>query len=525
MPAIPPIFAAQYLRMSTEHQQYSIDNQAAAIQEYAQGHGFVIVRSYEDPGRSGLLLKDRPGLQLLLSDALNGKADYTAILVYDVSRWGRFQDTDEAAYYEFLCKRAGIQVHYCTEPFANDGTVLSSILKTIKRSMAAEYSRELGVKVYAGKKRLAQLGFRVGGCAGYGLRRMLLSEDGKRKQKLQGGEHKSLLTDRVILVPGPAKEVECVRLMFRMRLRSTYRTIAEEFNSRGIPHVYGGPWTEHRVRAVLTNPKYVGLNVWGRTTSRLHSRRERITNPDQWVVSSTQFKALVNRRTFDLAQAACPRKELAIPDEVLLDRLRALLAFQGKLSTSVVSRSHDFSPATYARHFGSLRRAFELVGYRLSSGQVRVSEQSNRRRYLQHMVITEIEKCFPNQRRVYVARNCLALAQDSSTSMVPISICLGFTVRRGKSMRWKLHVPLAARHLSRLICLSNLNSDGFVAFYLMPNIQMGFQYWIKGEADPFLRRGKRFNDLAEFCSLMQDAAQDRQAVLDPLPLCAGKPPA
>jgi DNA invertase Pin-like site-specific DNA recombinase len=511
--------------MSTEHQQYSIDNQASAIQEYAQRNSFVVVRSYEDPGRSGLLLKDRPGLRQLLSDVVSGKADYRAILVYDVSRWGRFQDTDEAAYYEFLCKRAGIYVHYCAEPFANDGTVLSSILKALKRSMAAEYSRELGVKVYAGKKRLALLGYRVGGSAGYGLRRMLLSEDGKRKQKLKDGEHKSLLTDRVILVPGPEKEVECVRLMFRMRLRSTYCTIAEELNSRGIPHVHGGPWTEHRVRAVLTNPKYVGLNVWGRTTSRLHSRIERITDPDQWVVSPTKFKALVDRRTFDLAQAARPRKESAIPDKVLLDRLRALLTSRGTLSTSVLSRSHDFSPGTYVRHFGSLRRAFELVGYRLSSGQIRVSEQSNRRRYLQHMVITEIEKCFPNQRRVYVARNRLALVQDSSTGMIPISICLGFTVRRGKSMRWKLHVPLAGRHLSRLICLSNLNSDGFVGFYLMPNIQMGCQYWIKDEADPFLRRGQRFNDLAEFCSLMQDAAQDRQALLDRLPACAGKPPA
>jgi len=163
MPSTSPMFAAQYLRKSTEHQQYSIDNQAAAIQEYAKDRGFVVIQSYEDPGRSGLLLKDRPGLQQMLADVVNGRSNYTAILVYDVSRWGRFQDSDEAAHYEFLCKRAGIQVHYCAEPFANDGTVLSSILKALKRSMAAEYSRELGVKVYAGKKRVTLLGYRVGG--------------------------------------------------------------------------------------------------------------------------------------------------------------------------------------------------------------------------------------------------------------------------------------------------------------------------------------------------------------------------
>jgi hypothetical protein len=34
------------------------------------------------------------------------------ILVLDVSRWGRFQDIDESAYYEFLCRRAGMQVGF-----------------------------------------------------------------------------------------------------------------------------------------------------------------------------------------------------------------------------------------------------------------------------------------------------------------------------------------------------------------------------------------------------------------------------
>src|SRR5208283_2718875 len=113
--------AAQYVRMSTEPQQYSILNQQAAIAEYAKNHGYEVVRTYADPARSGLDIKHRPGLQSLIDDALHGRADFQAVLVFDISRWGRFQDNDEAAYYEFLCKRAGIQVLYCAEPFSNDG--------------------------------------------------------------------------------------------------------------------------------------------------------------------------------------------------------------------------------------------------------------------------------------------------------------------------------------------------------------------------------------------------------------------
>jgi DNA invertase Pin-like site-specific DNA recombinase len=103
------------------------------------------------------------------------------VLVYDVSRWGRFQDVDESAYYEYICKRANVSIHYCAEQFENDGSLSSSLLKTIKRTMAGEYSRELSVKVFAGQCRLIERGFRQGGPAGYGLRRQNKSTDSRLK--------------------------------------------------------------------------------------------------------------------------------------------------------------------------------------------------------------------------------------------------------------------------------------------------------------------------------------------------------
>src|ERR1700737_4464259 len=133
--------AAQYVRMSTDYQRYSIENQAAVIAAYAQVHDLSIIRTYRDEGESGLKLKNRVGLAPLLNDVSSDQADFEHILVYDVSRWGRFQDVDESAYYEFICKQAGIKVAYCAEQFDNDGTMMSSIMKNIKRVMAAEWSR------------------------------------------------------------------------------------------------------------------------------------------------------------------------------------------------------------------------------------------------------------------------------------------------------------------------------------------------------------------------------------------------
>ncbi len=176
--AVPLVPAAQYVRMSDEMQQYSIDNQKAAIQEYASRHGFTIVKTYADIGKSGVVAKHRTALRELLKDVVSGNAGYKAVLVYDVSRWGRFPNNDEAAHYEFLCYSSGIPLHYCAESFANDGTASSALLKALKRSMAAEFSRELGDKVFRGKTRIVQLGFWVGGPPGYGFRRLMVSAKG-----------------------------------------------------------------------------------------------------------------------------------------------------------------------------------------------------------------------------------------------------------------------------------------------------------------------------------------------------------
>ncbi|WP_338318033.1 recombinase family protein [Bradyrhizobium ottawaense] len=96
--------------MSTDHQKYSTENQLATIRRYAEQRGFEITEIFADAGRSGLKVDGRDGLQNLMRSVQSGSAEFSAILVYDVSRWGRFQNADEGAYYEYVCSRAGIRV-------------------------------------------------------------------------------------------------------------------------------------------------------------------------------------------------------------------------------------------------------------------------------------------------------------------------------------------------------------------------------------------------------------------------------
>ena len=80
--------AAAYVRMSTEHQQYSTSNQMDVIREYANRRGLEIVKEYSDEGKSGLNIQGRDSLVQLIRDVQTGAALFSCILVYDVSRWG-----------------------------------------------------------------------------------------------------------------------------------------------------------------------------------------------------------------------------------------------------------------------------------------------------------------------------------------------------------------------------------------------------------------------------------------------------
>ena len=109
--------AAQYVRMSTDHQRYSIDNQVSAIASYAAQNNIEIVRTYADEGRSGVQLKGRLALSEFLADVRDRRANYKTILVYDINRGGAISRQRRSAYYEFACKLAGIEDIYCAEPF------------------------------------------------------------------------------------------------------------------------------------------------------------------------------------------------------------------------------------------------------------------------------------------------------------------------------------------------------------------------------------------------------------------------
>ena len=189
----------------------------------------------------------------------------------------------------------GIDVHYCAEQFENDGGPTSTIIKSVKRAMAGEYSRELSSKVFKGQCRLIELGYRQGGAPGFGLRRMLINQAGESKGLLSRGECKSLQTDRVVLVSGPDNEVQHVRRIYELFTQQGKQEseIASILNADGVVTDLGRPWNRGTVRQVLTNEKYIGNSVYNRTSFKL--KKKHVCNPpDIWVRKDNAFPALVS---------------------------------------------------------------------------------------------------------------------------------------------------------------------------------------------------------------------------------------
>jgi len=388
---VPLIRAAQYVRMSTDHQRYSTENQSDAIAAYAAIHGMEIVATYADEGKSGLNIGGRDALQRLIKDFESDHAGFEALLVYDVSRWGRFQDADESAFYEYQCRRAGVRVIYCAEQFENDGTPVATIVKSVKRAMAGEYSRELSSKVFAGQCRLIELGYRQGGPAGLGLRRLLVDERGEAKGVLTRGEHKSLQTDRVILVPGPPEEADVIRRIYRLFVVTgmTESAIALLLNSEGVLTDLGRAWTRATVHEVLTNEKYIGNNVFNRRSFKLKQHRVR-NPPEKWIRAEGVFEPIVAHADFLKARQIILERSKRLSDEELLDQLQWLLSQHGAISGLIIDERTDMpSSSAYRSRFGSLLRAYQLIGYR-PTRDYRYLQINQRLRSLHPEVVGEI---------------------------------------------------------------------------------------------------------------------------------------
>ena len=259
--------------------------------------------------------------------------------------------------------------------------------------MAAEFSRELSVKVFAGKARVVSDGFFVGPKAGYGLRRLLVGQDGAPKYELRNGERKGIHADRVILVPGPEDEVETVRRVYDLFVNKgvNMSKIARTLNAEGVTNADGRQWQGEAIHTLLTSEKYIGNSVYNRTSKKL-SRNYVRNDPDKWIRFSGAFKPIIPASTFDQARALLRHNACRRSDADLLNTLSSIWCSKGALNIDFLGVNGVPSAKVYADRFGSLLDAYKLVGYRQPFLQGREPNRLLRKK-ISNCIIDGVQNC------------------------------------------------------------------------------------------------------------------------------------
>ena len=354
--------AIAYYRHSAQgKQKNSIELQAEQVKVDAAARGLEIIEEFVDRGYSGLTA-NRPGFQALLA-AVRTRKDFRYIMVLDVSRWGRFIDSNEFGRYEAECNQHGKKVVFVTQDFEAAGPAGRIGLEAL-RFLSAEESRNKSVKVFLGSMKVARQGYRAGAPAPYGLVRALYDERGAFVKFLRKGDGgKSVANERVKLAPGDSREVKVVREIFDMFVGEGLdeRQIANRLNDRMISPSSRGVWLPETVRKILRDQQYTGAIVYNRTSQKLRSRRK--PNPGgEWVITRGAFDAVVTEDVFELAASRFRERGLRLKSDVMLSHLRRLYDRFGVVTGRMVEKDEESpTPRMYVKRFGSITGAVQQL--------------------------------------------------------------------------------------------------------------------------------------------------------------------
>jgi DNA invertase Pin-like site-specific DNA recombinase len=291
--------AAGYLRRSTDKQDASIADQTKAVQQYADEHGYQLVRWYTDDAISGDATEDRAAFQHLHEDAIR-RADFKVILCWDQDRFGRF-DSIEAGYWIHPLRKAGVRLVTVVDGPVDWDTFTGRVMNLIKQEGHHEYLQKLSRDVTRGQLEAAGNGSWLGS-APYAYH-----VEGPRKNKR-------------LVIDDPAK-VRVVQRIFREYVEEglSLHAIANRLNADGIASPAGKlkGWRWGSVKVLLQNPAYVGDHAGCRyAKGKYHSiEKGRIAKgqgyrrraEEEWVVRRDHHEAVIDRVTFAKAQAILAR--------------------------------------------------------------------------------------------------------------------------------------------------------------------------------------------------------------------------
>jgi DNA invertase Pin-like site-specific DNA recombinase len=432
---------ALYIRRSTNErlQADSLKVQEQILRTYAREHKMEVVETFTDSA-SGTSTKHRTAFLRMVERITHG-APFNAVLVRDVSRFGRFFDVDEGAFFEVLFLGHGVRTVYCEEVFTSDTSPMASLLKSVRRVMASEYSRDRSRLVRYAQSRATRLGFMAGGPPPYGMRRAMVTPGGRHVQFLDRGEWKALANHRTRLVAGAPEAVATIRRIFdlydRDGLGST--TIARTLNEAGIRTPCGSHWYDNSVLLVLSNSRYAGLGSYRPTWKGISDPLSVEQLVDLTVRDAAGHEAIIDIEQFRRVEARLNSLTSRRSSETLAVEARIAFEQHGCVEPAML----DYLPLhcswqTYKGRFpygvdGALMRAY-------------AREIADRTTQLVALLQETIE--MTEREGVWIA-----------DATIRIHIQAAFPHRRRTGLCWRVHPPLIECDVVLCCCLDGSNAD------------------------------------------------------------------
>lgn len=292
--------AVGYLRVSTEEQaredRASLGQQRALCDQLAAQCGVTIERWFTDAGVSGGTAEKRRDFMALVEYCRAQGSDRRQVglvLVLNDSRWGRFENPEESTYWRVLLQKTGWHVRFAEGDDTED-PIARPVLRSLHSGQASAYRAAIKANAKRGARGSAAAGYWLNE-APIGYRRLAIARDG-RTRVLEPGQRKAD-DERSRLTPGPPAEVRLIRRLF-----AAYATGRESFGTLlrlGLRAMPAKRWSRPVIRAILTNPAYVGDVVWCRRPhDELERRQVPVRAASEWVIARDAHPALVTRERF-----------------------------------------------------------------------------------------------------------------------------------------------------------------------------------------------------------------------------------
>jgi len=247
--------AIAYLRKSTDLQETSLEQQREKVLEFARQHSVRVIEIFAEEA-CGENVEGRPEFRRMI-EFCKSNEDFEYVFVYDISRWGRFENPKEAVYWEVEVERAGRKVVFISEGFKEDN-IGTSISNFVKSAEASEYLKNIRRQTVRGMMYHANKGFWMGGRPSYGYDRAIIEGD-KVIEVLREGKQKNIKDQKIKLIinQGQAKAVKIIFIMFAKQGLSVHSIVTYLNNQSQFMPARGRLWSKSSIWRILHNEAYI----------------------------------------------------------------------------------------------------------------------------------------------------------------------------------------------------------------------------------------------------------------------------